>query len=126
MKSIILNLVLTLLLLWVHPLYAQQKYEEEVIFRRIDSGKSDDDVVAHFQLSTQWQQGSGGFQWDHYNLFPKELGQIISAFDVEYFQLSFSKGDWDHEKWGSPFVSVPSGVEVFASLEDRNISSFYG
>ncbi|PIK54259.1 putative GPI transamidase component PIG-T-like [Apostichopus japonicus] len=50
----------------------------------------------------------------HYDLFPKAVGQIIESHDVKELHLSLTQGLWRHDKWGYPVRSSPPGAELWA------------
>ena len=82
-----------------------EDFREELYVRRATDGasKANEAFVFHFQFTTRWLQNRSvddAFHWQHFNLFPKSLGQAIHKFGVEEFNLAFSKGAWNQ---GAPF-----------------------
>ncbi|KAI8804316.1 GPI transamidase component PIG-T [Cladochytrium replicatum] len=54
----------------------------------------------------------------HYNLFPRGLGQMVGAYGVEQLQLTLTQGRWDYRKWGYSSRSVPSGAQILVTFNN--------
>ena len=50
----------------------------------------------------------------HYDLFPKSLGQILHKFSVYELHLSLTQGHWQHNVWGYAPHPSPPGVQMWA------------
>ena len=49
----------------------------------------------------------------HYHLFPKSLGDVLTTYKVKELHLSQTQGLWKHEKWGYPPEDAPPGAELW-------------
>uniref|UniRef100_A0A915JWS7 Uncharacterized protein n=1 Tax=Romanomermis culicivorax TaxID=13658 RepID=A0A915JWS7_ROMCU len=53
----------------------------------------------------------------HYDLFPKIVGEIVSAFNISELRLSLTQGSWRNTLWGDTAdFSSPAGAEDLALL----------
>ncbi|XP_071823814.1 GPI transamidase component PIG-T-like [Apostichopus japonicus] len=71
-------------------------------------------VHSHFQFSIFSNSNLFRSSGQHYDLFPKAVGQIIESHDVKELHLSLTQGLWRHDKWGYPVRSSPPGAELWA------------
>ncbi len=55
------------------------------------------DVVAHFDFVTLSRSVDNG---DHFNLFPRALGELLAAHGVAELELSLTRGVWRKQRWG--------------------------
>jgi len=99
-----------LLLLLVSEVESVSRFDEEVFVRPVLSG-----TVVSYLFTTTWDHPKP----QHYNLFPKFLGQMMEDFGVEELRLGFSKGEWESDAYGMQFSSSSaSGVELSAVFVD--------
>eukprot|EP00736_Rhodelphis_marinus_P004060 Rmarinus@m.10961 len=79
-----------------------------------------DKILLHFQ-----------FEIDHdifdkigeinFRRYPKNIGQILTSFEVQEMQLTLTKSHWDVHDWGAPVISSPMGAELFVHfLENKS------
>ncbi|KAF2071724.1 hypothetical protein CYY_006960 [Polysphondylium violaceum] len=90
-----------------------QSFNEEMIIKPLPKGKS----MMHFQFSTEWNSNffdQSTFQ--HYDLFPRSIGDLINRVGIEEMTLVFTKGRWSYSEWGYPIRASPVGVELTAWL----------
>ncbi|ELU15024.1 hypothetical protein CAPTEDRAFT_109281, partial [Capitella teleta] len=50
---------------------------------------------------------------EHYHLFSKSLGEVLSHYSVQELHLSLTQGLWHYEKWGYPVHDAPPGAELW-------------
>lgn len=108
-----------------------EKFSEELYIKPLPSGH----VYSYFQFTTQWdvdpQVDKRNFThvviatrfiaWlfclvNHFNRFPRSIGEIISAHLVRELHLSLTQGLWRTHKWGYPARHAGPGAEVSASF----------
>ncbi|KAJ1996586.1 Subunit of the glycosylphosphatidylinositol transamidase complex-like protein, partial [Coemansia thaxteri] len=54
----------------------------------------------------------------HYQLFPRQIGEISRRYDVGELHLSFTQGVWREGKWGYPPVNSQGiGAEIRARIK---------
>lgn len=53
---------------------------------------------------------------NHFNRFPRSIGEIISAHSVRELHLSLTQGLWRTHKWGFPARYAGPGAEVSATF----------
>ena len=53
------------------------------------------------------------FSVEHYHLFPKALGEVLSQYSVQELHLGLTQGTWRYEKWGYPVHDTPPGAELW-------------
>lgn len=53
---------------------------------------------------------------DHYDLIPRDIGQLIHALNLTRLHLTFSHGRWQQKPWGYSDFPAPHGVELYAVL----------
>ncbi|CAI9714892.1 GPI transamidase component PIG-T-like [Octopus vulgaris] len=89
---------------------AEDKFSEELFIKTLPSGH----VYFHFQFITRWDVDiRNKSEFNQYRLFPKSLGDIVSAHDVQELHLSLTQGIWRHDKWGYPIHDAPPGAELW-------------
>lgn len=49
----------------------------------------------------------------HYNLFPRNFGELVRKYNVTEFHLSMTQGLWRYEKWGYPHFPAPPGAQLW-------------
>ena len=76
-------------------------------------------VLASFNFRSNASLSS--YQQQHFQYFPRSLGQILQHVHAKELHLRFSTGRWDAESWGTrPWDGVKeggTGVEIWAWLE---------
>ena len=76
-------------------------------------------VLASFNFRGNSSQSS--YEQQHFNYFPRSLGQILQHAYTKELHLRFSAGRWDAESWGTrPWDGVKeggTGVETWAWVE---------
>jgi len=90
-----------------------QSFNEEMILKPLPKGK----LMTHIQFSTEWNSNffdQSTFQ--HYDLFPRSIGDLINRVGIEEMTLVFTKGRWSYSEWGYPIRASPVGVELIAWL----------
>lgn len=56
----------------------------------------------------------------HYHLFPKSLGDVLTTYKVKELHLSQTQGLWKHEKWGYPPEDAPPGDELWVWFQPHS------
>lgn len=92
-------------------------FTEELLIKPLASGH----VQSHFEFTTRWSgpeiEGSienyRDFEFAHYDLFPRALGEIIEAYHVRELHLSLTQGLWRHRMWGYPVIDAPPGAQLW-------------
>ncbi|GAB1598139.1 GPI transamidase component PIG-T-like [Argonauta hians] len=108
-KVVCLSLLLLLYIVNV-VIASEDKFSEELFIKPLPSGH----VYFNFQFITRWDiDVRNKSQFNHYRLFPKSLGDIVSSHDVQELHLSLTQGIWRHDKWGYPIHDAPSGAELW-------------
>jgi len=88
---------------------AKDRFSEELLLQPLSSGH----LSTVFKFTTVFHQDiRESDTWAHYDLFPRSLGEIISAFRVQELRLSLTQGQWRHSKWGHPMFPAPPGALV--------------
>jgi len=89
----------------------KDKFTEELFIRQTPTGH----IYNHLRFITLWdtdlRDGEGK---QHFDLFPRTLGDILTAFNVQELKLSLTQGIWRTEKWGYPIESAPPGALLIA------------
>ena len=89
----------------------KEEFSEELYLRQTPSGH----IYAHFRFLTLWHTDVRVAGHDqHLNLFPRNLADILSAYQVQELKLSLTQGLWRYEKFGYPIEGAPSGSLVTA------------
>ncbi|KAK3085312.1 hypothetical protein FSP39_001351 [Pinctada imbricata] len=52
------------------------------------------------------------FLVQHYRLFPKSLGDVLTTYQVQELHLSQTQGVWRYDKWGYPPEDAAPGAEL--------------
>eukprot|EP00775_Hariotina_reticulata_P013318 gene13318-13447_t len=92
-------------------------------------GLHHDRWLCHLQLTPQSRAEELKNKWvhlhfvsralhrQHYNIFPKAVGQLLEAIPFEQVELSLTQGRWQHHRWRRPKVPVhPAGAELRAEF----------
>ncbi|CAG0887184.1 unnamed protein product, partial [Darwinula stevensoni] len=86
-------------------------FREDLLIKPLSDGH----VYSAFRfLISRDFPSSANASGSHFNLFPRALGEIIQASQVEELHLSLTQGLWRHWKWGYPIRDAPPGAEVWA------------
>ncbi|KAL2822834.1 GPI transamidase component PIG-T [Aspergillus cavernicola] len=76
-------------------------------------------LLASFNFKSNTTQSS--FEKQHFQYFPRALGQILQHANTRELHLRFTSGRWDSESWGSrPWNGAKeggTGVELWAWIE---------
>ncbi|KAK5583503.1 hypothetical protein RB653_005099 [Dictyostelium firmibasis] len=91
-----------------------QSFFEELIIKPLPRGK----LMTHVQFTTEWNSNfleKSTFQ--HYDLFPRSIGDLITRVGIEEFTLVFTQGRWSYSEWGYPVRAAPVGVELIAWMK---------
>lgn len=67
-------------------------------------------AVFNFSVISPYSKGAAGF---HYNLFPRNIGNLVRKYHVAEFHLSMSQGLWRYEAWGYPYFPAPPGAQLW-------------
>ena len=81
-------------------------YEETLTLRPLPDART----VATFRFAVDSPYSRG----DHFDVFPKALGQVVISSGVRAFNLAITKGTWDYDVYGdlSPDLAGPPGAEL--------------
>lgn len=60
-------------------------------------------------------------QYSH--TMPKALAEVIRTFDVQELHLTFTRGRWDLERWGSNSVIAPSGIQLWTWISGGGVAN---
>ena len=103
--AVLLLLLAAANLCWCTGSTAQdERFEEDMLLRPLPDGN----ILTHVTLRTSTAAVG------HYGMFPKVIGEIVDAYGVGEFHVTFSRGQWVGQRWGSPPISAPQGVELWA------------
>lgn len=104
-----------ILLCLVRISQASSDYSERLVIQPLAPAS----VLASFNFRRNASQSS--YSRQHFQYFPKSLGQILQHARARELHLRFSTGRWDAESWGTrPWNGVKeggTGVEVWTWLE---------
>ncbi|EGG24949.1 hypothetical protein DFA_03194 [Cavenderia fasciculata] len=88
-----------------------QSLKEDLFIRPLVNGK----IYTHAQFTTEWSSNfNNRTTFQHYDLFPRSMGDLITRVGLEEMTLKFTQGRWSYEEWGYPIRSAPVGVELVA------------
>lgn len=85
---------------------SNENFEEDLLVRPLPDGN----VMTHLHLTTKGSAGLG----QHYGMFPKVIGEMVDTYGVGEIHVTFSRGQWIGQRWGSAPVPSPQGVELLA------------
>eukprot|EP00105_Crassostrea_gigas_P027835 XP_011449302.1 PREDICTED: GPI transamidase component PIG-T [Crassostrea gigas] len=92
-------------------------FSEELYVKPFSSGH----VMFHFQFTTVWNVSIDKPEsFQHYHLFPKSLGDVLTTYKVKELHLSQTQGLWKHEKWGYPPEDAPPGDELWVWFQPHS------
>ncbi|KAG8200489.1 hypothetical protein JTE90_000569 [Oedothorax gibbosus] len=96
------------------------RFDESLLIKPLPSGH----VYTNFQFVVQ-KDLNDGEEFNHFRLFPRSLGEIVSEHDVQELHFSLTQGLWRYEKWGYPVRSAPPGAELWTLFKGKasNINS---
>jgi len=94
------------------PFCLCDKFSEELLIVPLQSGH----LNTMFKFTTKFEEAdiSQAEGWEHYQLFPRQLGEIIGHYKVQELVVSLTQGHWRYATWGYPVESSPSGAMVLA------------
>ena len=90
-------------LLFIAGLCNSESFEETLYMRRLPSGH----VYTHFEFVIRDKSLSNDTR-----LFPRSLGEILEAHQIQELQFSLTQGYWRIETWGEPIIPAPTGGHV--------------
>ncbi|XP_066272553.1 GPI transamidase component PIG-T-like [Branchiostoma lanceolatum] len=98
----------------------KDEYSEELLIIPFRSGQ----VYSHFEFTTLWdvdfaQGGGGRYKLQHFRLFPRALGQVMTEYRVQEMHLTLTQGMWQQDKWGYPVTSAAPGAELWAWFQQE-------
>ena len=110
--SLLLALAATL---WSSPVSASSDYHEQLLLQPLPQSS----LLASFNFRGNTSQQS--FDNQHFQYFPRALGQILQHAHTKELHLRFTTGRWDAESWGSrPWNGSKeggTGVELWAWID---------
>ncbi|KAJ1988838.1 Subunit of the glycosylphosphatidylinositol transamidase complex-like protein, partial [Coemansia thaxteri] len=91
-----------------------ETFSEDLLVKPLEDGK----VLLHFEFSIQRPVPAANESMHHYQLFPRQIGEISRRYDVGELHLSFTQGVWREGKWGYPPVNSQGiGAEIRARIK---------
>ncbi|KAL4908730.1 hypothetical protein BDW74DRAFT_145221 [Aspergillus multicolor] len=94
---------------------AASNYHENLLLQPLPPSS----LLASFNFKSNTTQTS--FEQQHFQYFPRALGQILQHANTRELHLRFTTGRWDSESWGSrPWDGAKeggTGVELWAWIE---------
>ena len=88
LKMMLLSAILLLTNTMIKCETSKEKFVEELYMKETPSGH----VYSHFQFTTSWDTDIRQKTREHYNLFPRSIGDIIAAYNVQELSLSLTQG----------------------------------
>ncbi|XP_032813930.2 GPI-anchor transamidase component PIGT [Petromyzon marinus] len=73
-------------------------------------------VSALFHVETRAARGSAREQ--HYRLFPRPLGSVLSRYWVRELHLSLTVGAWRGDSWGTSPAPAPHGAQLWVWFQN--------
>ncbi|KAJ3152454.1 hypothetical protein HDU86_005635 [Geranomyces michiganensis] len=100
---------------------SDETYEEDLQLTQLPDGK----VVADFRFLRRIGPNTlAQVKENHYSLLPRSIEEIVQTFGVEELHLTFTRGNWNYQKWGYSPLSAATGVQLWtwfnASSVDEN------
>ncbi|KAI8591231.1 GPI transamidase component PIG-T [Geranomyces variabilis] len=117
----LLCLLFVLLAPVAHAAPTDETYEEDLHLTQLPDGK----VVADFRFLRRIGPAAlAQVKENHYSLLPRAIGEIVQTFGVEELHLTFTRGNWNHQKWGYSPLSAATGVQLWtwfnaSSVDDQ-------
>ena len=103
------------LFLLTHLVGASLDYSENLTLQPLAPAS----VLASFNFRSNATQSA--YEQQHFQYFPRSLGQILQHANTKELHLRFSTGRWDAESWGTrPWGGSKeggTGVEIWAWVE---------
>ncbi|KAJ3355172.1 hypothetical protein HDU91_005691 [Kappamyces sp. JEL0680] len=97
------------------------QFSEALELTQFPDGK----VLAEFEFQTKldWAAFAGKLDLGHhYDLLPRQMGEIIQVFGVDELHLSFTQGRWRSDRWGYNKNVAPSGAHLVTWLSPQSRS----
>lgn len=83
-----------------------ESFHEELLLKRLPS--------LHTLANFRFQSVKSSELGDHYNLFPKLVGELIQHYELDELHLSLTQGFWRQNSWGyQPRPASPVGAQVW-------------
>lgn len=80
-------------------------------------------LLASFSFRSNVSRAS--YEQQHFDLFPRSLGQILQHSQVQELHLRFSSGRWNELQWGARpargWHEGGTGVEIWAWIEAKSM-----
>ncbi|XXQ31232.1 GPI transamidase component PIG-T [Plasmodiophora brassicae] len=89
-----------------------EEFHERLTVRPLPAGH----VLLHFDFNMTTERPLDPND-EHYRLFPKSIGQIITKYQVAEFDIRLTQGRWRYSTWGTPILDAPSGAQLLAWIE---------
>ena len=103
------------------------KFSEELALVGLPSGSLN--TVFKFTTVFEGADLRAAEEWQHYQLFPRQLGEMLAAYKVQEVQVSLTQGHWSYSSWGYPVESTPSGAVITArflpSIPASSVDSYW-
>ncbi|KAJ1922149.1 Subunit of the glycosylphosphatidylinositol transamidase complex-like protein [Mycoemilia scoparia] len=100
---------------------SQETFKENLILRPLPDGR----LLAHFVFDTEIEQNQS-LPLQHYDLFPRQISEMVQRYHTEELILSFTQGTWRFEDWDTPPINeIGSGAQVLAKV-GSNERGVYG
>ncbi|KAJ2440128.1 Subunit of the glycosylphosphatidylinositol transamidase complex-like protein [Coemansia sp. RSA 2424] len=91
-----------------------ESFTEDLLVKPLQDGR----VLLHFEFNVQRAAPAANESLHHYQLFPRQIGEISRRYNVDELHLSFTQGGWRETKWGYPPVNSQGiGAEVRARIK---------
>ncbi|KAI9105570.1 GPI transamidase component PIG-T [Phlyctochytrium arcticum] len=113
------HLVLLFLSTYILPITGEEVYSEFLKLSQYFDAK----VLAEFRFPRVIGESEVlKARANHYNLLPRPIGEIIQTYNVSEFHLTFTRGVWDSDKWGTDHeLLAPGGVQLWAWFEGDDV-----
>eukprot|EP00741_Cyanophora_paradoxa_P005194 tig00000852_g5034.t1 len=90
---------------------ADDVFSEDLTLKELPSGL----IAAFFEFEITSERPAAA-PASHFDLLPKNIGQLIHDVGLEDMRLTLTRGVWNHEAWGPSPEAAPPGAELWASL----------
>ncbi|KAJ2746190.1 Subunit of the glycosylphosphatidylinositol transamidase complex-like protein [Coemansia sp. BCRC 34301] len=95
-----------------------ESFTEDLLVAPLRDGR----VLLHFEFNVQRTAPAANESLHHYQLFPRQIGEISRRYNVDELHLSFTQGGWRESKWGHPPINSQGiGAEVRARIKGGDI-----
>jgi phosphatidylinositol glycan class T len=88
-------------------------YEEELHIKPVDNNER---IAAYFKFTQEIDYRKNN---NHLGAFPRAVQHLVDTFNVNNLKISFTQGRWS-DSWGYQFEPAVGGVEVLASISQKN------